>query len=148
MVMMVMMSILTSASCCFLFIYSSPSTTFHLPASFLPYLSLYPLLYETPNRVNAILQKHHVPQIEQVDSLVRESIACPAFPLCGLAVAEAERRMPYLNALVRQVLTNVGMPSESMIMRMTGCPNGCARPYMAELALVGDGPDMYQVSGQ
>merc|ERR1711988_1991476 len=61
------------------------------------------------------------------------------------AVAEAERRMPYLNALVRQVLTNVGMPSESMIMRMTGCPNGCARPYMAELALVGDGPDMYQV---
>ena len=125
------------------------SYTPHLPSSIfllLPSLSLtIPSSYETPNRVNSILQKHHVPQIEQVDSLVRESIACPAFPLCGLAVAEAERRMPYFNALVRQVLTNIGMPSESMIMRMTGCPNGCARPYMAELALVGDGPDMYQV---
>merc|ERR1719331_1103459 len=53
--------------------------------------------------------------------------------------------MPYFNALVRKVLTSLAMPSESMIMRMTGCPNGCARPYMAELALVGDGPDMYQI---
>ncbi len=96
--------------------------------------------------VNSILKAHGVPTVEEVDSLTRGSMACPAFPLCGLAVAEAERRMPDFNALVREVLTEIGMPADTdMRLRMTGCPNGCARPYMAELALVGDGPEMYQV---
>lgn len=96
-------------------------------------------------RVNQILANNGIPQIDNVDDLVRKSIACPSFPLCGLAVAEAERRMPYFNDLVRKCLMSVGLGQESLILRMTGCPNGCARPYMAELALVGSGPDMYQV---
>jgi sulfite reductase (ferredoxin) len=73
-------------------------------------------------------------------------MACPALPLCGLAVTEAERRMPEFLLNMRQLMTKVGLDdTESMIIRMTGCPNGCARPYMAELALVGDGPEMYQI---
>ena len=68
------------------------------------------------------------------------------FPLCGLAVAEAERRMPDFNALVRDVLNEIGMPTDRKFASPHDrLPNGCARPYMAELALVGDGPEMYQV---
>merc|ERR1711991_1280554 len=87
----------------------------------------------------------NVPQAEDIDDLTLQSMACPALPMCGLAVAEAERRMPVFNEMVREVLNEIGMPNESLRIRMTGCPNGCARPYMAELALVGDGPEMYQV---
>lgn len=72
-------------------------------------------------------------------------MACPALPLCGLAVTEAERAMGDFNARIRASLTKVGMGSETMVVRMTGCPNGCARPYMAELGLVGDGPNSYQL---
>jgi len=95
--------------------------------------------------IDAILLAHGVKPIEQVDMMTRKSIACPAFPLCGLAQAEAERRMPDFNSRVNALLDRVGMPGESFVMRMTGCPNGCARPYMAELAFVGQGPDLYQV---
>lgn len=95
--------------------------------------------------INSILKANNVPQAEDIDSLVLNSIACPALPMCGLAVAEAERRMPTFNEMVRDILTEIGMPDANLRIRMTGCPNGCARPYMAELALVGDGPDMYQI---
>ena len=81
----------------------------------------------------------------KVDPLVRLSMACPALPLCGLAVTEAERRMPEWMANMRALLNRLDLEGEEVLMRMTGCPNGCARPYMAELALVGDGPNMYQV---
>lgn len=79
------------------------------------------------------------------DSLDRLSMACPALPLCGLAVTEAERSLPDINKRIRASLTKVGMGSETMVIRMTGCPNGCARPYMAELGFVGDGPNSYQI---
>jgi sulfite reductase (ferredoxin) len=96
-------------------------------------------------KLDKLLKTHGILPIEDVDSIVRKSMACPALPLCGLAVAEAERRMPEWNKLVSSTLHKVGLGDETMITRMTGCPNGCARPYMAELALVGDGPEMYQV---
>ena len=97
-------------------------------------------------KIDKLLKQYGVTKAEDVDTLVVKSIACPAFPLCGLAIAEAERRMPEWQSNVRQLLDKVGFEEdEAMILRMTGCPNGCARPYMAELALVGDGPDMYQI---
>ena len=99
----------------------------------------------TKTEIDSILAAHGIKPIEAVDDLVRKSIACPALPLCGLAITEAERRMPEWNARMRALLTKVGMKDESLVLRMTGCPNGCARPYMAELSLVGDGPEMYQV---
>ena len=74
------------------------------------------------------------------------SMACPALPLCGLAVTEAERGLPDVNLRLRALLTKVGLAQdESFVVRMTGCPNGCARPYMAEIGFVGDGPNSYQI---
>lgn len=73
-------------------------------------------------------------------------MACPALPLCGLAQTEAERVMPDINERLRNVLRSLGMAEDqSFVTRVTGCPNGCARPYLAELALVGQGPNQYQI---
>lgn len=95
--------------------------------------------------IDAILKAHGQLPIEQVDPLARLAMACPALPLCGLAQTEAERRMPEYIERVRSVLTKMNIDDEEILMRMTGCPNGCARPYMAELAFVGDGPNSYQI---
>lgn len=81
----------------------------------------------------------------QLDSLDRLSMACPALPLCGLAIGEAERGLPDINRRIRTLLNKTGLPDEAITIRMTGCPNGCARPYMAELGFVCDGPNSYQL---
>ncbi|KAK9123522.1 hypothetical protein Sjap_013124 [Stephania japonica] len=81
-----------------------------------------------------------------VDPLNLTAMACPALPLCPLAQTEAERVAPDLIKRVRAVFDKVGLKyNESLVIRVTGCPNGCARPYMAELGLVGDGPNSYQI---
>ncbi|XVF47373.1 hypothetical protein PTKIN_Ptkin03bG0103900 [Pterospermum kingtungense] len=81
-----------------------------------------------------------------VDPLNLTAMACPAFPLCPLAITEAERGIPDILKRIRAVFEKVGLKySESVVIRITGCPNGCARPYMAELGLVGDGPNSYQI---
>lgn len=103
------------------------------------------ILPSQKDRLMELIKEYGLKDIAEVDPLVRLSIACPALPLCGLAVAEAERRMPTWMANMRVLMDKLGVGSEDIMMRMTGCPNGCARPYMAELALVGDGPDLYQV---
>mmetsp|Transcript_156282 Transcript_156282/g.271903 ORF Transcript_156282/g.271903 Transcript_156282/m.271903 type:complete len:285 (+) Transcript_156282:3-857(+) len=95
--------------------------------------------------VETLLKDHGVKMIEDVDDMTRKSMACPAFPLCGLAMTEAERVQPEINARLVALLTKMGLGQLSMITRTTGCPNGCARPYMAELAFVGSGKDAYQV---
>jgi sulfite reductase (ferredoxin) len=76
--------------------------------------------------------------------LARHAIACPALPLCGLAVTEAERILPAVLDRLDALLQKLGI-SKSVLVRMTGCPNGCARPYMAEIGLVGSGVDQYQL---
>ncbi|TKY67831.1 Sulfite reductase of ferredoxin [Spatholobus suberectus] len=81
-----------------------------------------------------------------VDPLNITAMACPAFPLCPLAITEAERGIPNILKRIRAVFDKVGLKyNESVVVRITGCPNGCARPYMAELGLVGDGPNSYQI---
>jgi sulfite reductase (ferredoxin) len=84
------------------------------------------------------------PAPEAPDPLARHAIACPALPTCGLAITEAERILPDVLARLDQLLQSLGI-SKSLLVRMTGCPNGCARPYMAELALVGSGVGEYQL---
>lgn len=85
-------------------------------------------------------------QPRYVDPLNVTAMACPALPLCPLAIAEAERGIPDILKRVRAVFEKVGLKyNESVVIRITGCPNGCARPYMAELGLVGDGPNSYQI---
>ena len=76
--------------------------------------------------------------------LERHAIACPALPLCGLAVTEAERTLPSVLQRLEAQLQRLEI-EQSILVRMTGCPNGCARPYMAELGLVGDGVNQYQL---
>ena len=76
--------------------------------------------------------------------LARHAIACPALPLCGLAVTEAERIFPEVLDRLDAQFRRLGI-SKPVLVRMTGCPNGCARPYMAEIGLVGSGVNQYQL---
>jgi sulfite reductase (ferredoxin) len=76
--------------------------------------------------------------------LARHAIACPALPTCGLAITEAERILPSVVARLEAQLAGLGI-KQPLLVRMTGCPNGCARPYMAEVGLVGSGVDEYQL---
>lgn len=77
--------------------------------------------------------------------LRRASMACVALPTCGLSLAESERYLPSLIGQFEKALAELGLGGEEIVIRMTGCPNGCARPYMAEIGLVGKAPGRYQV---
>ncbi|CAI8617139.1 unnamed protein product [Vicia faba] len=96
--------------------------------------------------ITTILSQAGLLQPRYVDPLNITAMACPAFPLCPLAITEAERGIPSILKRIRDMFEKVGLKyNESVVVRITGCPNGCARPYMAELGLVGDGPNSYQV---
>lgn len=73
------------------------------------------------------------------------SAACVAFPTCGLAMAESERYLPKLISKLEEALEEYGLRHDSIVMRMTGCPNGCARPWVAEVALVGKAYGAYNL---
>ena len=95
--------------------------------------------------VDAILADHGIAPADSVRGLRRLAMACPALPTCGLAVAEAERALPGVLDTLQVVFDEVGLGDATPTIRMTGCPNGCARPYVAEIGLVGDAVDRYQV---
>jgi len=99
------------------------------------------------DKINSILSENGlaVDETGQGTVLERASMACPALPTCGLALAESERYVPEFLGLVDNLLDDAGLAGEEIIVRMTGCPNGCARPYMAELGIVGKSPDKYAV---
>lgn len=80
-----------------------------------------------------------------INPLVRYSMACPAMPTCGLAITESERILPSVLKRIETLLEQVGLENEHFVVRMTGCPNGCARPYLAELGFVGSATESYQV---
>merc|ERR1719445_365265 len=100
---------------------------------------------EQKEEVDAIFKEHGITPLDQVDPLNRLAMACPALPLCGLAQTEAERKMPEYLGRIRSLLNQMDLPGEEILIRMTGCPNGCARPYMAEVAFVGDSSKTYQL---
>jgi len=93
----------------------------------------------------AILAKHGINPDQQGTPTQLASMSCVSLPTCGLALAESERIMPEFVANVDKLLAEAGLPGEELIIRITGCPNGCARPYMAEIALVGRAPQKYQL---
>jgi sulfite reductase (ferredoxin) len=97
------------------------------------------------DEIQAILTRHGVLEPDQIDSLTRYAMACPALPTCGLAITESERVIPDILGRVRSLLDRLGLKNEHFVVRMTGCPNGCARPYMAELGFVGSAPEAYQI---
>jgi sulfite reductase (NADPH) hemoprotein beta-component len=96
--------------------------------------------------ITALLAEHGVPVDNQATVIRRASMACPALPTCGLALAESERALPGVLTRIEELLAEVGLKDEEIIIRMTGCPNGCVRPSMAELAFVGRGPGKYQIN--
>jgi len=95
--------------------------------------------------VTALLAEHGIKTENQATVLHAASLACPALPTCGLALAESERMLPGLIDRIEALCAEVGLAGEEIIIRSTGCPNGCARPYMAEIAFVGKAPGRYQV---
>ena len=95
--------------------------------------------------VNAVFTEHGVKTDNQASVLHAAAMACPALPTCGLALAESERMLPGLVDRIEKLCAEAGLGGEEIIIRSTGCPNGCARPYMAEIAFVGKAPGRYQL---
>ncbi len=83
--------------------------------------------------------------LDGASALRRSAIACVALPTCGLALAESERYLPDLVTLLEERLAAHGLAEDEITIRMTGCPNGCARPYIAEIGLVGRGLGRYHL---
>ena len=93
------------------------------------------------SEINRILAAHGVATAEQISATRRHSYACPALPTCGLAVTESERVMPSLIERIERDVADLDLAREQFTIRMTGCPNGCARPYNADIGLVGRSVD-------
>ncbi len=95
--------------------------------------------------IKQLLSEHGISVHNPFSRTRLASMACPALPTCGLALAESERALPDILTKVENLLAELGISEEEIIVRMTGCPNGCARPYTAEIAFVGKGPNKYQI---
>ena len=96
-------------------------------------------------KIESILKKYNVIDGKSLSLLRQNSIACAALPLCGLAFAEAERYLPSLVDKLDKVLEANGLLNEPITIRMTGCANGCGRPFLAEIGLVGRAPGKYNL---
>ncbi len=94
--------------------------------------------------IDALASQHQL-LASSASPLRRNAMACVAFPTCALAMAESERYLPELIGRVDQLIARHGLTEQEIVMRMTGCPNGCARPYAAEIGLVGKGPGKYNL---
>ncbi len=92
---------------------------------------------EARGRLEEILRRHNVPLTEDISNVRRWSMACVAYPTCGLAVTESERALPGMIDQLEVELAKLGLAKEVFTLRMTGCPNGCARPYNCDIGLVG-----------
>jgi len=95
--------------------------------------------------IDAWLEEYGIATVERISTVRRWAMACPALPTCGLAVTEAERALPSILDDLESELARLGLSQERLTVRMTGCPNGCARPYNGDIGLVGRsahvGPD-------
>jgi sulfite reductase (NADPH) hemoprotein beta-component len=96
-------------------------------------------------RIEGLLKEHGLDGNGEQSALRLNSIACVALPTCPLAMAEAERYLPDLVTRIEAILARNGLSKEPITIRMSGCPNGCSRPYVAEIALTGRGPGKYDL---
>ena len=95
--------------------------------------------------IDALLKQYGIRTIHDMSDTRRKAIACVALPTCGLAITEAERVFPQVISEFEDALDELGFGDNGIVARMTGCPNGCARPYVAEVAFVGRSLDKYAV---
>jgi sulfite reductase (NADPH) hemoprotein beta-component len=98
---------------------------------------------ENRDAIDALVAEHNMTR--GISGLRRNAMACVALPTCALALAESERYLPDLIDALDEKLAAHGLAADDIVIRMTGCPNGCARPYLAEIALVGKGPGRYNL---
>jgi sulfite reductase (NADPH) hemoprotein beta-component len=98
---------------------------------------------ELKDKIEALAQAHGL--MPNVSAQRKDSMACVSLPTCPLAMAEAERYLPQAVDTIEGILTKHGIPDESIIYRITGCPNGCGRAMLAEIGLVGKGPHKYNL---
>lgn len=96
-------------------------------------------------RLERILDAHRVRRPDSLSPVRRRAMSCPALPTCGLALAEAERVAPQILRAFESELQRLGRGGEDLGVRVTGCPNSCARPYNADIGLVGRKPDYYDI---
>jgi sulfite reductase (ferredoxin) len=96
--------------------------------------------------IAALLAEHGISDEPDATGHVRRhALACPALPTCGLALADAERSLPAVVTQIEEVMAELGIAGEPLSVRMTGCPNGCARPFMGDIGFVGRTKDVYNV---
>jgi sulfite reductase (NADPH) hemoprotein beta-component len=95
--------------------------------------------------VEALLERYGIENDSAATALRQRSIGCVALPTCGLAMAESERYLPGLIDKIDAILAETGLTRQSISLRMSGCPNGCSRPYLAEIALVGKAVGKYNL---
>jgi len=95
--------------------------------------------------INALVESHGLDAYKQLSQLRLHSLACVALPTCGQAMAEAERYLPDLIGKIEQLMEQHQLQDQPITIRMTGCANGCARPYLAEIGLVGKAPGRYNL---
>ena len=95
--------------------------------------------------IDALLTEHGLAESNSTSALRLNSIACVALPTCPLAMAEAERYLPDLVTKLEAILAENGLSEEPITIRMSGCPNGCSRPYVSEIALTGRAPGKYNL---
>jgi sulfite reductase (NADPH) hemoprotein beta-component len=96
-------------------------------------------------RIDAIVQAHGLDGHLDRSAIRRHAVACVALPTCGLAMAESERYLPGLLPKLEAALARHGLVDAPILLRLSGCPNGCSRPYLGEIALVGRGPGRYDL---
>jgi len=97
------------------------------------------------SEIEALLEKYGMAHSHERSALRLSSIACVALPTCGLALAEAERYLPVVITNLEEDLEAAGLRHDAITIRMTGCPNGCGRPFISEIGFVGRGPDRYNL---
>ena len=96
-------------------------------------------------KIEEIIKEYGLANGAAYSALRRNSMACVALPTCGLAMAESERYLPTLLEKIELILDEAGLRDEEIVIRMTGCPNGCARPALAEIAFIGKAPGKYNM---
>jgi sulfite reductase (NADPH) hemoprotein beta-component len=95
------------------------------------------------SKIEKLAKEHGL--LREVSVLRQNSMACVALPTCALAMAEAERYLPELITKLEEIFAKNGLADQPVVIRMTGCPNGCARPFLAEIAFVGKAPGKYNL---
>jgi sulfite reductase (ferredoxin) len=100
---------------------------------------------ESQAEIHELLGEHGISRLNEISNVRRHAIACPALPTCGLAITESERVLPRLIDRLETELARSGLNTDEFTVRMTGCPNACARPYTADIGLVGKAVGKYTV---